>query len=282
MPDTIKRVTGNFKGEGGLNLHYRGFIPESEPKAVLIIVHGLAEHIGRYEHLSAYFSARGFAVYGMDHRGHGRSEGLKGHVERFDRFLTDLRTFHGMVSGFHPGKMVFLIGHSAGAIIAANYAISHQGELAGLVLSATTVIPGAGISPAKILAARVLSFLAPKMRVGKLDAADVSRDPAVVEAYENDPLVYRGNITARFGAELMKGLANLPERATVLRLPVLIMSGTEDRISRPEGSRILYEKIGSSDKTLKMYEGLYHEVFNEPEQLQVFGDAAGWLETRLT
>ena len=274
----MEYLEGKFQGYKDLSLYYQGWLPANKLKAVLLVVHGLAEHSGRYMNLVNYFVPRGYAVYGFDQRGHGKSPGLRGYVERFSCFLIDLGTFINAVRSRHPDIGAFLVGHSVGGTIAAAYAVSHQDEFDGLILSGTTLKVGASISPAAIMAARALSLVLPKMGVDVIDASAVSRDEAVVAAYVNDPLVYRGRIRARLGAELIKAIKALPGQMSKIRLPVLIMHGTADRLSEPEGSRRLYERVSSSDKTLKLYDGFYHEIFNEPGREQVFADMEGWLE----
>ncbi len=205
------------------------------------------------------------------------TEGLQCHVERFSDYLGDLKTFFDVVHGEHGDTKIFLFGHSMGGTIATAYAIDHQHELAGLLVSGASLKVGSSLSPVVIAAGRLLSVLLPKMGVTVLDASAISRDKAIVDAYVNDPLVYRGKVRARLGAELIKTWQELPCRMPQINLPTLIMHGTADRLSDPEGSQMLYERISSSDKTLKLYEGFYHEIFNEPEHEQVLADMETWL-----
>ena len=272
---------GKFQGHKDLSLYYQGWLPANKLKAVLLVIHGLAEHSGRYMNLVNYFVPRGYAVYGFDQRGHGKSPGLRGYIERFSYFLSDLETFINVVRSRHPDTGIFLVGHSVGGTIAAAYAVNHQDEFDGLILSGATLKVGAGISPAAIMAARALSLVLPKMGVDVTDASAVSQDQAVVAAYVSDPLVYRGRIRARLGAELIKAIQALPGQMSRISLPVLIMHGTVDRLSEPEGSRLLYDRVSSGDKTLKLYDGFYHEIFNEPGRERVFKDMEGWLEGRI-
>ena len=273
----MKHREGTFTGLRKLDLYYQCWLPDGEPRAVLLVVPGLAEHSGRYTNLVDYFVSRCYALYGLDHRGHGRSEGLRCYVERFSDFVDDLKTFFDLVRAEHEGVSVFLVGHSMGGTIAAAYAIQHQEGPAGLILSGATCKVGSSITPGQILAARVLSAVAPKVGVSAIDASAVSQDPAVVDAYVNDPLVYRGKVRARLGAEFLRTLQALPELMPQISLPILIMHGKADRLSDPEGSRMLYERVASRDKTLRLYEGFYHEIFNEPGRGQVFADMEAWL-----
>ena len=273
----MKHKEGKFKGYKGLNLYYQCWLPEKSPKAVLLVAPGLAEHSGRYENLVNYFVPKGYSVYAFDYWGHGKSEGMRAYVDRFTDYLTDLKTFFDMVRKEHKDAKIFLVGHSVGATIAVAYAVEHQQELAGLILSAATLKLAPIVSPVLIAMAGVISALLPKMGVTVIDASTISRDQAVVDAYENDPLVYRGKIPARTGAELIKTMRELPSQMPELKLPILIMHGSADQLSYPEGSKLLYERASSKDKTLKLYDGFYHEIFNEPEHKQVMADVEAWL-----
>jgi acylglycerol lipase len=277
----MKHKEGKFKGYKGLNLYYQCWLPDKSPKAVLLVVHGLAEHSGRYKNLVDYFVPKGYAVYALDHRGHGKSEGMRSYVDRFSDYLTDLKTFFDKVRKEHRGAKIFLVGHSLGATIAIPYAVEHQQELAGVITSGASLVASSTVSPALIAIAGVISALLPKMGVTVLDASTISRDKAVVDAYVNDPLVFRGKIPARTGAELARMWKTLPEEMSKIKLPILIMQGTADQLANPASSKLLYERVGSKDKTLKLYEGFYHEIYNEPEHKQVMADVEAWLKKHL-
>jgi acylglycerol lipase len=273
----MKHKEGRFKGYKGLKLYYQCWLPDKRPKAVLLVAHGLAEHSGRYKNLVNYFVPKGYAVYALDHRGHGRSEGTRSYIDRFSDYLADLKTFFDKVRKEQGDAKIFLVGHSMGGTIATAYAIEHQKELAGLILSGALLTALGGVSPVLLAMAGVIAVLLPKMGVVVLDASTISRDQAVIDAYVNDPLVFRGKVPARTGAELTKVCKKLPERMPEIKLPMLIMHGSADQLVPQEGSKLLYELAGSKDKTLKFYEGLYHEIFNEPEHKQVFVDMETWL-----
>jgi acylglycerol lipase len=273
----VKHKEGKFKGLKNFVLYYQCWLPEKSPKAVLLVAHGLAEHSGRYKNLVDYFVPKGYAVYALDHRGHGKSEGTRCYVDRFSDYLTDLKTFFNIVRKEHKSAKIFLVGHSMGATIAVAYAVDHQKELDGLIVSGSSLVASTSVSPALLVMAGVVSALAPKMGVTVLDASAISRDEAVVDAYVNDPLVYRDKLPARMGAELAKMWKQLPEKMPEIKLPVLIMHGSADRLADPRGSKLLYERAGSKDKTLKIYDGFYHEIFNEPEHKQVMADVENWL-----
>lgn len=273
----MKHLESQFQGFGDLNLYYQCWLPSGEAKAILLVVHGLAEHSGRYTNLVNYFVPRGYAVYGFDQRGHGKSGGLRGYVDKFSDLVNDLNTFLNMVHSRHHDARIFLVGHSVGGTIAAAHVIRYQDDLDGLILSGATLKVGAGVSVGLITTARVLSLLLPKVGLYVIEAAAISRDKEVVSAYVRDPLVYRGKISARLSIELVRAMQVLPSQMSRIHLPLLIMHGTADRLSDPEGSQILYAKAGSPDKTLKLYAGFYHEIFNEPGCAQVFTDMEAWL-----
>jgi acylglycerol lipase len=275
----MKHQEGVFRGVRGAGLYYQGWLPEWEIRAVILIVHGLAEHSGRYMNVVNRFVPLGYAVYGIDHIGHGRSEGRRLYVERFADYTEPLKTYFDMVRCWQPDKPVFLVGHSMGGLIGALHLLSHQEGLSGAVLSGPAVKAPGNIPAAIVFVGRVLSVLVPRVGlVPPVDADGVCRDPAVVKAYLADPLVYRGKLTARLGAELIGAMERVRAEANRITLPVLILQGGADRLVDPSGARILYEKITSPDKKLVVYEGFFHEVFNEPQHDRVLTDVERWLE----
>jgi acylglycerol lipase len=267
---------GTFRGARGLEIHWRAWLADSEPRAVVVIAHGASEHAGRYEHVAARLTSGGYAVYAVEHRGHGHSQGPRALIDRLDNAVADLDSLVMLAGAAQPGLPLFLFGHSMGGAIAVSYAIAHQDRLSGLILSAPLAALQAAPVPMRV-AARVLSALAPRLPLFEIDATLVSRDPAVVESYQKDPLVYHGKLPVRTVAELAGAIERFPESAGAITVPTLIMYGTGDRLCPPEGSVMLGERIGSSDKTLTPYEGLYHEILNEPEQDLVLDELSAWL-----
>jgi alpha-beta hydrolase superfamily lysophospholipase len=273
----MQQKEGHFKGTDNFNLYWRCWLPDGDAKAVILIAHGLGEHVSRYGNLVNKVVPLGYAVYGLDHQGHGKSEGQRVYVKRFQTYLNDLHMLYKIAHAEYPTKKVFLYGHSMGGLIATVYALQHQQDLVGLVISAPALKPGEGISPAIIAMARFLSTITPRMGVQALDSSYISQDKAVVEAYDKDPLVYRGKITARLGSELFSTMKTVDPQLQSIVVPLLILQGTEDKLVNQDGARALYEKAGSKDKTLKIYEGFYHEVHNEPGKDRVFTDMGLWL-----
>jgi len=276
----MQHRTGQLEGSKGLTLYWQAWLPEETPKAVVVLAHGLAEHSGRYAHVAEHLVAHGYAVYALDHRGHGRSQGRRSQVGRMDYLVDDLHRFAAQVRLDQPGKAYFLLGHSMGGGIALAYAVAYQDELRGLVLSGPAVLFEA-VSPPQAWAVKILSALTPGMPLVALDGTAVSRDPEVVRAYDGDPLNYRGKIPVRTVAEMTRSAEQLKAKLGSLRLPVLLLHGAEDRLVPAKASRLVHDRASSPDKTLRLYEGLYHEVFNEPERDRVLADLSGWLDRHL-
>jgi acylglycerol lipase len=273
----MEHIEGNFKGVRDANIYYQSWLPVGEVKAVLLVVHGLGEHSGRYKNVVDHFVPLGYAIYGLDHLGHGRSEGKREMVARFEDFTDTLTIFYKMVTGWQPGKPVFLLGHSMGGLIASYYLLDHQADFKGAVISAPAIKIGESITPATITLSKILSKLAPGMGMLGLDASTISRDPQVVTAYANDPLVFHAKTPARLAAEMLKAMLRVTAEVGKITLPFIVVQGSEDKLVDPRGAQMLYDRASSTDKTIKVYEGLYHEVFNEPERARVLGDVEAWL-----
>lgn len=276
----MNHIEGNFKGVRNVNIYYQGWLPESPVKAVLIIVHGLGEHSGRYTNVVNHFVPLGYAVYGLDHIGHGKSEGMREVVERFEDFTNTLTIFTNMVKGWQAGKPLFLLGHSLGGLITTYYLLDHQADFKGAVISAPSLAIGASITPLTITMGKILSVIAPKVGVLALDPHGVSSDPEVVAAYINDPLVAHGKTPARLAAETLKAMLRVTAEVEKISLPFITLQGSADTLVDPRGAKMLYDRASSKDKTIKIYEGYYHEVFNEPGRAVVLKDVETWLEAR--
>jgi acylglycerol lipase len=270
---------GRLAGTAGVELYWQGWLPEAEPRALVVISHGASEHSARYSHVAERLVAAGYAVYALDHRGHGRSEGKRAQLDRLDHVVADLRGFVDLAAQRHPGAPVYLLGHSMGGAIAVAYALRHQETLAGLVLSAPVADPNAAGAVTRGVS-RVLSAVAPDLGVYQVDASLVSRDAEVVRAYEEDPLNHHGKLPARTVAELTAAVQRFPEEVPSLRLPLLVMHGSADGLVPEAGSHLVHERAGSDDKTLEIFEGLYHEILNEPEQDRVLDLIVTWLDER--
>jgi len=277
----MKHVEGTFKSVRGLNIYYQGWLPDKNVKAILLLVHGLGEYCGRYTKLINRFVPMGFAVYGLDHLGHGKSEGGREVVQSFDDYTQPLKMYFNMVKDWEPGKPIFLYGHSMGGLIAGYYLLDHQADFKGAILSAPAIKVSDSISQATITMGKILSAIAPKAGVLALDPSGVSRDPEVVKAYIEDPQVFHGKTPARLASEMLKAMKRVTSEVENISLPFFVLQGSADKLVDPAGAKMLYEKAGSKDKTYKVYEGLYHEVHNEPERETMFKDMEVWLKAHI-
>lgn len=251
------------------------------PKALVIIAHGIAEHIERYAYVASQINAKGYAAVGWDLRGHGRSSGKRNYVHRFTKYLDELDQVLDRARASYPGLPIFLLGHSMGGGIAAYYAIDRQPDLSGVILSAASVKINEDLSPLLQKVSGFMSAIAPKLPTIKLDSQMISRDPQVVKDYDSDPLNYRGGILARTASELLKTTGIISEKVLDFSLPVLIIHGGSDQLTYPAGSEEFHDKISVKDKTLKIYPDLYHEILNEPERDEVIDDICSWIEARI-
>jgi alpha-beta hydrolase superfamily lysophospholipase len=268
-----------FEGVGGIEIFWQAWEPAGEAKAVVVLAHGVSEHSGRYAHVGEAFAAAGYATYALDHRGHGRSGRPKGRIDRLDNAVADLLTFTQRAHSSHPETKTFLLGHSMGGLIAVVYALEHPDTIDGLLLSGPAVSIEM-VSGAELTTAKILSELVPNLRLTKIEADAISRDPKVVQDYLDDPLVDNGRIEVRLGGEIVRGAEALPDRLSELRMPLLLMHGGGDKLTSPGGSKLVYDAASSDDKTLEIYDGLYHEILNEPEQDRVIADIVAWLDDR--
>jgi len=264
-----------------LTLLERAWLPGGRAKASVALVHGYAEHSGRYEHVGRHLADAGYAAYAFDLRGHGRSGGARANVGSFNEYLADLSLFLRRVRARHPEAPPFLFGHSMGGTIVTLYAIARQPELRGLIVCAAGLAARDPAARALAPLFRGLGRLAPNLPLAKLNSADVSRDPEVVRAYDEDHLVYRGRVRAGLIAASLRAVRYIERHMEDVKAPLLVLHGTEDALTPLEGSRELHRRAAAQDKTLKLYDGLYHEILNEPEQATVLADLTGWLDARV-
>ncbi len=277
----MRHSDGTFVfGDTG-QIYWQSWTPAESVRAVLLLVHGLAEHSGRYMGFAEFFTSAGFAVHSLDHPGHGRSDGHRCHIRRFADFTNTLDRYLALVKTTHPNTPIFLVGHSMGGLIAAAFLVERQSEFVAAVLSGPAIRAPQQPSRFTLLMVRIIARLMPRLGVMQLDSSGVSRDPDVVSAYDNDPLVFRGKVTARLAAELFSAMDEVLAEATAIRLPMLILHGGSDSLTDVEGSKAFHETISSKDKEIIVYDGLYHEIFNEPERIAVMTDMKDWLERRL-
>ncbi len=275
------RTEHAFDGVGDVRIVYDVWTPDMTPRAVVILSHGFGEHARRYDHVAERFGRDGLLTYALDHRGHGRSGGKRVLVRDICEFTGDFDTLVGIATQEHPGVPRVVIGHSMGGGIVFAYGVEHPDNYDLMVLSGPAVAAQTAVSPLLAWLAKTIGAIAPGLPLQQLEAGAVSRDPAVVDAYNNDPLVYHGKVPGGIARVLMLVGETMPQRAASLAAPLLVVHGSADRLIPEAGSHQLVDAVGSSDVELKVYPGLYHEVFNEPEQQQVLDDVVSWINARL-
>jgi lysophospholipase len=256
----MQHYEGQFKGYKNLKIYFQYWMPEDTPQAVILIAHGLGEHSGYYSNIVKYFIPKGYAVWIMDQRGHGRSEGERVQFDDFHDYAVDVKIYFDMVRKNNPGKKIFLLGHSGGSIISLDFALEFQYELSGLIIS--------GGGPAK----RGETLIPPNQ---PLNFMGNHRDPKIIERYLNDPLVYHGPIPEKHAIFGTRKMVEISEQADQIKLPILLLAGT--RGFDGDRGKALFALIGSKDKTLKLYPGLPHDLFNDPDYLKIMADMEEWL-----
>jgi len=270
----IRRTESHLPGATGQLLFRRSWLPRTAER-IIILVHGYAEHSGRYEHTASDLARAGFEVHAYDQQGHGRSGGTRCHVRRFEHLLDDLEGFVAAVRAERPALPIVVVGHSMGGLLVAAYASQRNPQVAGVVTSAAALAIPEDLSRARVIAVRGLKWLAPRLSLAsKLDPNALSRDPEVVRAYLEDPLVQR-RITASLASEIMSAMKSTV--AATVRVPMLLLHGEDDPICPVAGSRIFFEQLKVTQRGFHTYPELRHEIFNEPERATVLDDLVGWI-----
>lgn len=275
----VQSTEGQFGGVGGLQIFYRVWRPEGMARAVVVIVHGFNSHSGYYRWVAERLVEDGFAVYALDLPGRGRSDGERFFVSKFSEYTDDVATFISLAKTAEPGLPVFLLGHSAGGVVSSMYTVEHQSELAGFICESFAFeVPAPDFA---LAALRGLSHLAPHAHVLRLKNEDFSRDPQVVAKMNADPLIEHETQPTSTVAEMARADDRLRREFSTITLPVLILHGTEDKATKPSGSQFFYDQAGSTDKTLKLYEGHYHDLLNDVDKEVVMTDIRAWLNAHL-
>lgn len=269
----------NWKNAEGLNLYGENWQVEN-PVAIIALVHGQGEHLGRYQHLARWFNARNIAVVAFDQQGYGKSEGVRGHAANLEVLLDDIGQFVEGTIQRHPGIPVFLYGHSMGGHLALNYTLRRKPQIAGLIVTAPWIRLAFEQPAIKVMAGRLLRRFMPNLTLPTGLAANfISRDPAVVKAYVNDPLVH-ARVSASAGISLLEGADWLNQYAGEMPVSALVMHGTGDKLTSAPATKALVGRL-TGDVTHREWPGFYHEIHNEPEQEQVFEFTYNWLKTKL-
>ncbi|WP_296705910.1 alpha/beta hydrolase [Algoriphagus sp.] len=278
----MKHLETSYETHDGKKLFLQAWMSDS-PIASLLLVHGLGEHSSRYLHLVEKLNDSGVSVFTFDGRGHGKSAIGKpdAFFESYQDYLKDIDALFGKVKSYVPGVPAFLYGHSMGGGLVAAYVLDFKPQAAGVILSSPAIKEAEGTSKALIAVGGIISKFSPRFKALKLDASKISRIPAEVEKYLNDPLIYTNPIPARTGNELLIMMRSIQKKATEFDLPVLLIHGSEDGLTNPKGSEILYEKAKSKDKTLKIFPGGYHELINDTDREAVMGLIINWVKGRI-
>ena len=266
-------------GVGGLRIFTRSWRPEGKPRAVVVLSHGFNSHSGYYLWTAEQLLGDGYAVYALDYRGRGRSDGERYYIDKFSEYQSDLDLVMKLARSREPALPVFLLGHSAGGVIACNYTLDHQSDIAGLICESFAYqVPAPDFALAVL---KGLSHLAPHAHVLKLPKKEFSRDPKVTQALIDDPLLADEVQPTKTVAEMVRADERLKRDFPQFTLPLLIIHGTKDTVTRPEGSKEFHERAGSTDKTLKLYEGYFHDPLSDLGKEVVMNDIRAWIAKRL-
>lgn len=269
----------SFKGVGDLNISTRSWLPASSPKAVVVIVPGFNSHSGYYDWSAQQFVSKGIGAYAIDLRGRGKSDGERFYVQNFEDYVNDVSTFVNIVKAQHKDIPLFMLGHSAGGVVACSYTLEHQDQIDGFICESFAYqVPAPDFALAVL---KGLSHVAPHAHVLKLNNEDFSRDPNTVEMMNNDPLIANEVQPTQTVAEMVRADEKLKKGFPKITLPILILHGTKDKATKPEGSRYFYEHAGSDDKTLKLYENHYHDLLNDLSKEVVMADIQQWIAERI-
>lgn len=278
----MNHAENTLNTSGDITLFTQSWHPNKTPKAIVILQHGYCEHSGRYLHVAKHFVTKGYAAYAFDLRGHGKSQGKRIYVDQFESHIEDFTRFAYWVQHHNPNTPVFVLAHSMGGTIAALWAAQNPPDTTGIILSSPAVQIIAKVPKILIALSDVISKYLPHFPTVHFDNPDaLSRDPQISAQHTQDPLVFRGRIPARSGAELLRGTELVRQNAEKITHPLLILHGTKDTLVSPHGSQELHDRVQSQDKTLKLYDELRHEILNEPERGQVLSDIESWISERL-
>jgi alpha-beta hydrolase superfamily lysophospholipase len=263
----------------GLKIFLRSWRPAGTARGVVVIVHGFNAHSGQYAWVAEQFAAKGLAVYAGDLRGRGKSDGERFYVEKFADYVGDVARIVETAKSREAGLPVFILGHSAGGVVSCLYTLEHQSQLAGLICESFAYqVPAPDFA---LTVLKGLAHIAPHAHVLHLKNEDFSRDPSVVKAMNEDPLIANETQPVETVAEMARADDRLKSGFARIALPVLILHGTADKATRPSGSQFFYDNAGSADKTLKFYEGYFHDPLHDVGKETVMADIQGWIDARL-
>lgn len=277
----MQQTTGAFQTSDKLNIYTIQWLPDDTPKAVVIIVHGLGEHIGRYQHVAEALVSAGYAIYGLDHRGHGKSDGKRVRVTSNTHFMDDLRQYFDIVRREHNREQIFILGHSMGSVISLQFTLQYQNDLAGLLITGTATDVGSTVSPILRNLTNILHPFLPHIPISAPAPVDhLTNDKAMQQLADSDPLNHKGWTPLSIAKYIIDTGEMIQENVKKLVLPILIMHGEDDRITPISGSHIVHERVGSADKTLKTWPNMQHEIMNEIDRVPVIETLLEWLDNR--
>ena len=266
-------------GSRGLRIFVRSWRPNVKPRGVVVICHGVNSHSGYYTWAAEQLAASGLAVYALDLHGRGQSDGERFYLDKIADYVDDVDAVVSLAKSREPGLPVFLLGHSAGGVVSCVYTLEHQPKLAGLICESFAFQVAAPDFALAVV--KGLSHLAPHAHVLKLKKEDFSRDPEVVQFMNDDPLTAHEVQPTKTVAELVRADERLKREFPLITLPVLILHGTADKVTNPKGSQLFFDTAGSTDKTLKLYEGHVHDLLNDFDKERVMADIKSWIDARL-
>ncbi len=268
-----------FEGVGGLKIFNRSWQPAGKTRGVVVIVPGFNSHSGQYLWVGEQFAKKDLASYAIDLRGRGRSEGERYYVEKMEDYTDDVATLVRTAKAENPALPVFVLGHSAGGVVSCVYALDHQAEIDGLICESFAYdlpVPGFVLSLLK-----GFDYIAPHAHVYTLKNENFSRDPQFVDSMNNDPLIKGESEPTQTAKVMIDAARRLNKEFPLIKLPVLILHGTEDKATNPSGSQFFFETAGSTDKTLKLYQGHYHDLLNDIDREAVMADINDWIDARV-
>ena len=278
----VSQLENTFCGAHGLSLFYRAWYPSGTVKAVVALVHGFGEHCDRYSTVTDALTQVGYAVFGFDNQGHGRSEGQRGHIDRWQDYRDNVCAFVAQVRHHEPKLPLFVLGHSLGGLIVLDFALFSPDGIEGIVVSGPPIRPVGIAKPYLVAIARALSGIWPRFAMDVGSGPEVlSRDPAVISQILNDPLKH-SMATVRWGTECLVAIAAVRQTIEKLQVPILLLHGSADKVNDVKGSEEIFERITITDKTLNIYPGSYHEPHNDLDRNQVMEDVVQWLNHHLS
>jgi len=271
----------HFEGMNDVSLYAQCWLPEISHRAVIAIVHGIGDHSGRYMSIVNHLVSNQIGVYAYDLRGHGNSPGQRGHINTWVEYRTDLLKFINVISTRQPGHLIFLLGHSMGALITLDYVLWENEQISGAIISGAPIEPVGVAKPCKVAMARILSRIYPGFPIDLgLDIDAISRIPSVVKSYQDDQQVH-GKISARWGTELLSALESVKMWGESIHTPILMIHGAADRINSADGAKKFFDRIQACDKEFKSYPDCYHELHNDQDKEIMLSDLLVWINRHL-